>query len=252
MITRTLLVAVMLTACDSNPATPQPTPPLTTDAAVPPLASPTRTVGYRNPFGNVLQPGNLMVDGDFELTGRTDQGPWIAFNEMQGAQDTLNYDTGGRCRSGVRCGLLSKGDDFIGYLSSPLLGNFNVRVYIMPEGTNCADATVVTFDIATNDTGSAVPAMTPAPAADGWCVFQGMAQNLAYEQPALLVLLASNAMGTTLHVDEATVLPMNVVPINGITAMTRASDDVIARANVISSWIRAHRNFGRTAPHSAP
>ena len=50
-----------------------------------------------------------MVDGDFELTGRSDQAPWIVFDPNQG-QTTLNYDTGGRCRSGIRCATLVQPD----------------------------------------------------------------------------------------------------------------------------------------------
>ena len=243
-----------LASCDSTQSGMQPTPPLTTEAGVPTLGVPTRTVGYRNPFGNVLQPGNLMIDGDFELTGRSDQAPWIAFSQMQQAQETLNYDTGGRCRSGVRCGLIGKGDTLIGYFSSPALVNFNVRVYIQPEGDHCGDAVVTTFDVATNDTGQSVQSDTPAPAADGWCVFEGMGQNLAYEQPALLVMMAQNPQGSTVHIDEATVLPVGQVPINGINVMTRAAPDAIAAGNAVGNWVRTHRNFGRdrTAPRTAP
>ena len=71
-----------------------------------------------------------MVDGDFELTGRSDQAPWIVYNQ---GQQTLNYDTGGRCRSGVRCAVIGKGDGLIGYLASPVTGNIQVRVYITAE-----------------------------------------------------------------------------------------------------------------------
>ncbi len=251
----TLLVATLLVACDNGQGGTQPLPPLTTDAGVPTLAAPTRTIGYRNPFGNVLQPGNLMVDGDFELTGRSDQAPWIAFNQMMQAQETLNYDTGGRCRSGVRCGLIGKGDTLIGYFSSPANGgNFNVRVYIQPETGHCGDAVVTTFDVATNNTGQTVQSDTDAPAADGWCVFEGMGQSLSYDEPALLVMMASNPQGSMVHVDEATVLPVGQVPVNGIKLMTRAAPDVIAAGNDVANWVRAHRKFGRdrSPPRTVP
>ena len=56
-----------------------------------------RTVEQRSPFGNTSYPANLLVDGDFEFTGRNEQMPWLAFGNA--GQQTLNYDTGGLCHS---------------------------------------------------------------------------------------------------------------------------------------------------------
>jgi hypothetical protein len=237
-----LLVISFLLACDSATQPAQPEPPVTSEAAAALPVPPTRTVGYRNPFGNALQADNLMVDGDFELTGRTDQAPWIVFNQ---SQQVLNYDTGGRCRSGIRCAVIGTGDSLVGYMSSPALDSMSVRVYIQTDSGRCADATVVTVDLATNDTGNSIAAPA-APAGDGWCVFEGTAANLAFGQPVLLIMLAGNATAKLVHVDEATVLPASEAPIDGIKLTTRAPNDVIARANEVAAWLRAHRKLGRS------
>ena len=95
----------------------RPIPPVVPDAGCPRPPCPTRTVGHRSPFGDVFQADNLMVDGDFELTGRNDQAPWIVFDEL--GQQTLNYETGGHCRSGVRCAIIAPGERLVGYMASP-------------------------------------------------------------------------------------------------------------------------------------
>ncbi len=246
-----LLVSLLLVvvACNNDQQGTQPAPPLTTEAGVPALVPVGRTVGHRNPFGDALQSDNMMVDGDFELTGRTDQAPWVVFNQTQ---QTLNYDTGGRCRSGIRCAVIGKGDQLVGFLTSPALANFVVRVYVKPENSSCHEASVIVVDLATNNTGGSAQPVSPTPDADGWCLFQGSSSSIAYGEPAVFVSLATSAQGATLHVDQASVLIDGEAPIHGITAMTRAPADVIARANVAANWIRAHRKFGRTTPRSAP
>jgi hypothetical protein len=244
-----LLVLLLVCGCDNTTQSIQPLPPVTSEAGVPSPAAPRRTVGYRNPFGDALQSDNLMVDGDFELTGRTDQAPWIDY-AMQ-TQQVLNYDTGGRCRSGVRCAVMGTTDALIGFMSSPVVDTMVVRVYVLPDSGTCSDASVVAVDINGSATGGTVPPPS-APGPDGWCVFEGTSQNLAYDQPALYITMSSKAKSMQLHVDDATVLPASEVPVHGVRAMTRPTDELMARANEATTWIRTHRRYGRPAERTAP
>ncbi len=243
--------ALLVAACNQDQTGTQPQPPITSDAAVPILTTPPRTVMHRNPFGDVLQHDNLMIDGDFEITGRSDQAPWVAFNTTAG-QTTLNYDTGGHCRSGVRCGVIGVGDALIGYLATPLLGNFEVRLYIRPEGDHCADATVLVFDTSTQQTGDTIAAVEPAPRADGWCYFEGVGKNLAYGQPALYVELSKGSKSAFVRIDEASVLPVTEAPAHQLKLLTTAPVDQLARADVAAKWMREHRKLGNSTPRSIP
>ncbi|MBW2528823.1 MAG: hypothetical protein JRI23_31900 [Deltaproteobacteria bacterium] len=64
-----------------------------------------RTVMTRNPWGG--PPGNLVVDGEFELsvTPSGGQTGWRAFHFSGGLRE-LQVETGGVCRGGLRCALL--------------------------------------------------------------------------------------------------------------------------------------------------
>ncbi len=244
-------VLFFLIACNSAPQTSEPLPPVTTDAQVPIANPPTRTAFHRNPYGDVLQADNLFVDGDFELTGRTDQAPWIVLNSS--AQGTLNYDTGGRCRSGVRCGLIGVGDSLVGNMSSPKTDDIEIHIYIQPTTQRCADASVIAIDLAQSSQGGTITSLTSAPDTDGWCHFATKVTNMAYEQPAVYITLADGAKSTTLHVDQASALPASEVPVHGILPAPTAPNAIeMARANAAAAWIRSHRKFGRNVPRMNP
>jgi hypothetical protein len=245
-----LFVVALAIGCSQQETPGAPLPPETTEAGVPVANAPPRTAFHRNPFGEAFQADNLFVDGDFELTGRSDQAPWIAINQTQ---ITLNYDTGGRCRSGVRCGVIGVGDALVGNMATPKTDDLTISVYVKPETQRCADADVLTIDLGQNSQGATITSLTTAPDVDGWCHFSGKTANMAYEEPALYVTIAQAAKSTTLHVDEATALPASEVPVHGIfPPMIPPDAKVLARANAAAAWIRAHRKFGRTAPAGDP
>lgn len=232
----------------SEPTASQPLPPQTSDASVPAPVPPPRSAFHRNPFGDAFQSDNLFVDGDFELTGRTDQAPWIVFNK---AQATLNYDTGGRCRSGVRCAVIGVGDAIIGNMASPPVEDYEIQIYIRPDMPRCADAEVFTIDLANDATADSIQSLTTAPDVDGWCHFAGKAGNLAYQQPAVYISLSNSATSKTLHIDEASALPMSEVPVHGALPPMKHPDAIaLARAQTAVDWIRSHRKFGRNAPRT--
>src|SRR5690606_37838607 len=95
-----------------NPLGAQPTSTATTDPSeggAPPEGPHVRDVVIRNPFGGPSD--NLLADGDFELSivpeGNSGQYGWIAFKQS-GAEQPLLAETGGLCKSGLRCGRLPK------------------------------------------------------------------------------------------------------------------------------------------------
>jgi len=238
-----LLLPLALAACADDKTGSQPSPPITVDASAPPPAGPRRTVGHRNPLGDAFQSDNLVLDGDFELTGRSDQAPWITFDPSQG-QVTLNYDTGGHCRSGIRCATLAQPDALVGYFASPLTGKIDIKLYAKPSTQHCADLQVVAIDLMTNAEDAELLATSQAPAEDGWCLYAGEADNLAYEEPAIYVALGSNKT-LTATIDEVSALPVGEAPVHGafpplvpIDAATKA------RIDVASAWIRGHRKYG--------
>ncbi len=244
----TLLIAT--SSCGKNDTQAQPDAAVLPDAAIPPPAAATRTVGHRSPFGDAFQANNLMVDGDFELTGRTDQAPWIVFTN---SQQTLNYETGGHCRSGVRCAVIAPGDSLVGYMASPAAEDAEIRAYIKPDSGHCADVQVYQIDLATNQTNGSAMSTTVQPAEDGWCFFTGKVPALTYAQPALYMQFGTKATSKTAIVDQVSVLPMSVVPVHGITPpYVPPSADVLARIQATGNWIRAHRKYGRNTEHPTP
>jgi hypothetical protein len=239
-----LVVGALVAGCNGDKTGTQPNPPITFDGAAPAPAAPRRTVFHRNPFGDAFQADNLMVDGDFELTGRYDQAPWYAINANQYSQDTLNYGTGGQCRSGIRCGALANPDVLLGYMASPLLENMVVRAYAKVSDDVCDEVKFLTIDVMTGITDKYVDPVSKTPAADGWCVYESQTDNQALQQPALYVTMSTQKKSTA-FVDEVSVLPVSEAPVHGITQPPTPVDAATkARVSRVAAWLRAHRRYG--------
>ena len=236
------LVAVGLVACDEGtiPAAPAVAVDAGPDAQTIVDASVVRTVEIRNPFGDTTSPSNLMIDGDFELTGRSEQMPWVTFTNS--GQSTLDYATGGKCKSGVRCASIASGTELIGYFASPKTGSMNATLWVRPDSGKCTDVQVVALDL---DNQSSQPAaqlsVTNQDPNTGWCNFGGSIPNMAEQQPVLYVSLADNVAGNAL-IDDGVILPAD-----GTSSFTRQlvmlTPQKRARVKFIGDWIRAHRKF---------
>jgi hypothetical protein len=234
------VASTALLACDEG--TIPYFPPVAIDAGSQPTVdagAPIRTVETRNPFGDTNYPSNLMVDGDFELTGRSEQMPWITFT--QSGQSTLNYATGGKCKSGVRCASISSGTELVGYFTSPKTGSMNASLWVRPDSGTCTDVQVVALDL-DNQQGQPSAQLKPAaPDANGWCAFTGSIPNMAEEQPVLYVSVSDSMKGVAL-VDDGVVLPDDTT--NSFTrSMITLSPQKRERVRFIGAWVRAHRRF---------
>ncbi|MFO0673221.1 MAG: hypothetical protein U0235_26995 [Polyangiaceae bacterium] len=251
----TTSLALSLVACSSRgePSAPVTEPPAAAPVAtVTPVAvSPKRTVEVRNPFGNTETASNLMADGDFELTGRFDQQPWLAFGNS--GQSVLNFETGGKCRSGVRCLVLKPGDAVLGWFATPKEGKVSISFWARPIGGTCKDLTVQVMDIdealGTGNTTVDVPA--PKAESDGQCHFTSTVSSYAGGAPALWLHVQDSSKVTGMIVDDVVALPVapNAAQLMSFQPAVRAVPQ--PRLLSAAAWWRTHRRFG-LAPTTGP
>ena len=197
-----------------------------------------RTVETRNPFGNTAVTNNLMIDGDFELTGRTGQMPWVTFS--QSGQSTLGYATGGQCKSGVRCGSIAPGTQLIGYFASPKTDSMTGSVWAHPNTGNCGDVQVQAIDLDNQSNGTASELKAQSQDVNGWCNYTGTIPNLAEKQPVLYISV-SDGVAVAL-IDDAVVLPSADTQAVAHSEI-KMSPAMRQRVRFISEWVRAHRRF---------
>lgn len=165
-----------------------PVPTQEIDAGAPPSGI-VRTVGFRNPFGDATHPDNLVLDGDFEFSGRSGQTPWIAAGG-NGGQMALAYETGGHCRSGVRCAFMPAESILLGHVATPPAGKIYIRVWGKPDGGGdragkCSDLTVSFFDSTNNTSAGTAPAQSLVPDETGWCLYEAVLLGVPLHEPLL-------------------------------------------------------------------
>lgn len=231
-------------ACTSRGEDAAPVPTVAAEAPAP-QASPVkakRTVEVRNPFGNTQVADNLMADGDFELTGRYDQQPWLAFGAQ--GRSVLNFDTGGHCRSGVRCLSLAPGDTVVGWFATPKQGKVTVSLWAKPiGGSGCKELTVHVVDL---DDAKNVTTQIPPPGApddSGQCHFEGAVPSAPGGSPAVYLEVADRSKVTSIVVDEVVALPI-VAGAQQAQSFQRHEDRAPARLAMIVDWIKKSRRFG--------
>lgn len=127
---------------------PEPIPDAGGDAGAPEVV---RTVETRSPFGDL--DGNLLADGDFELSVSEYGGQygWRAFTSSGTAEVALKVETGGLCKSGLRCVLLdSKTQMFATGVAAPAEEAHVASLWFKPPaGEDCASLRAVTLDCET-------------------------------------------------------------------------------------------------------
>ncbi len=171
-----LSCALLLAACGSDEK-PDTSPTAGTDAgsdaathdAAPDVqidaGPPVRTVETRPRFGT-LDPENLLLDGDFELSAPDAlQYPWFQFT-------AANVALGTQCRSGLRCAYLQPGESIWGVFMWPD-GPITAEFYARISGKSCdSEATGLILSLG-NYLGAPNPTrLTPTssgPDKDGYC-----------------------------------------------------------------------------------
>ena len=243
-----LALPLVLAACgktDSAATAPTDDAGAAADAAPvgPPGNAVVRTVEERSPFGNLSIADNLVLDGDFEFTGRNGQMPWLVFSNA--GQGTLAFATGGLCRSGVRCAALPAGSDMIGWMASPKSGGMNVSVWAKPPSGKCDDLRVLITDIEGAADGDTIPPETSPVAPGAWCHYVGDAGNYANTQPAVYVTTANARVQGPILVDDAVVRALPATLKKRVVADTHKLDEVAAaRVRFIGDWVRTQRIIG--------
>ncbi|MBW2456760.1 MAG: hypothetical protein JRI68_19745 [Deltaproteobacteria bacterium] len=213
-------------------------------APVPPAYR--RTVAKRNPLGGRV--GNLMVDGDFEHSiireGSGAQIGWLAFNG-DGMFTYLRGETGGLCRTGLRCGILQSSHSFWGKGTSASEGGMIGEVWAKPPaGRPCGVVTPSLIYCTLSGFQTTMPPVQDEPDGDGWCQYR------------VAVTGASRRMcmwidGLLNPGEQALIDSVALVPADG-TAPVRSPEpmapDRLARARAAERWVRDRLPFGRPPP----
>ena len=147
--------------------------------APPPDAPVKRVVHQRNPFGNVAATDNLLWDGDFEWRPSfPEQYGWLVGNGFGFGFGLPNLGTGPRCRSGIKCAVLTPGQSILGIAVGSEGSDLLISFWGHPDGGAC-DSIVSSLSPAIfNAPPSAIIEPVDAePGEDGWCRYEAVAEN---------------------------------------------------------------------------
>ncbi len=209
------LAAVALVACtETELVAPQPASTASAGAgsgASPPVAVTPwvkRTVETRNPYGSPA--GNLLADGDFEFSTVAQQGAQLGWRGYTSdGKSTLNIltETGGLCRSGLRCALFQPGMIlFLRGTAANGQGNIASLYGKMPAGATCDDVTPILVDCDALTVHVALGSPTE-PGPDGWCQY---ASTIPADPSSLCIYIENTLTGSVYALlDNAEIGPDN-------------------------------------------
>lgn len=170
--------------------------------------TPLRTVFTRSPWGGPAE--NLLVDGDFELSLPSefhgDANAWYAFIYPGGGEQLLRGETGGLCRTGLRCAVLQPKLVLYGRGTAPppgvpVMAEVSVKP---PQGKGCEVASVAMLDCERSNFALTLKPLGDAPDETGWCVYAGGLPKVSSKR--CLYIESNLATGETALVDSATIL----------------------------------------------
>ncbi len=210
-----------------------------------------RQIMMRNPLGG--PPGNLLVDGDFELSttyeGYAPQFGWRAFSSWDYSSVSIRVETGGLCRRGLRCAVLEHNAFFLGMGASAKGATMRGSIWAkVPTGTACD--VINPYFVRSDFSGDAVvlEATSTTPDEAGWCEYSGWlwAMNVA---PYLFI---DNSMewGQAALVDAALLEPITgTVPKSAPVQLSPQRQQRVRRA---IERLRRQRRFGKSPPIQRP
>lgn len=216
---------VLLAACDQDmDVNPAPVPATSTDAAAVPDAAADvaqddsgevqpveagplrRTVMQRSPFGGLEHTDNLLIDGEMEMSAGAGQTPWLGLSF--GGQAELVVETGGRCRSGLRCLVLNQQvDSVLGYGVAAGDKPLEFWMWAKVPGNDCNVLTVYLFPRMTMYISMfhQVQAEKAEPNADGWCRYHALRNPM--DESTGVYVEASLLPNQRVILDEAVLRP---------------------------------------------
>ncbi len=205
--------------------------------------TPVREVFIANPFGD--QVGNLLSDGDFELsiTGNPGQQGWNFYGAN--GSNMLLAETGGLCRSGLRCGVLPRGGVLLARgTAAPDRAPMTGELWVKPlEDQSCTGVDVYVLSCEDFSVRGQLGGQVAIQPEDGWCPLRGAASA-----SSIGVCLYIENTGGPVLVDNASLRAADEsaskrVAIPTVSAATRARMDAI-RAHLRTLPIGSERPRG--------
>lgn len=202
-----------------------------------------RDVFYRNTVGVPFD--NLLADGDLEMSIAPGDGQygWLAFNGG-GNPKVLLAETGGICKSGLRCGRSQANDVlFVRGTAAPNMSWHRASVWMKPvaEGPDldglhpCRLAEVRLVKCDNFNIGERLES-ADAPTADGWCEISG-----PVEPSTRALCLYIEVDRWEVLVDAATLLPGEDPGMRSPPPPMRP--DQLARAAIVRENVRSRMTF---------
>lgn len=203
-----------------------------------------RRLEERNPWGG--PPGNLLVDGDFEHSISFEYPEylesslgWVAFASSQVG---FRGETGGLCKSGIRCAVMLPEVVLFGRGTAAAAGRAMVAsAWAKPPPTRRCDVVGVrVIDCAFTGLGTKVPPVSMDADADGWCQYRGPAPGR--DTAACMYIDNTLARGEQALLDAVVLAPDDgTVAPRSLETMSPAMRERIAR---VSRWVRDHTPLG--------
>jgi hypothetical protein len=219
--------------------------------SAPDAGAPRRTVLARNPFGNVAETGNLMLDGDFEwFTPFADQYAWLSGSSLQNIGYTLpDVALGAACRSGLRCASLKKHAVIVGLGLASQGTRLEVSVWAHVTAGPCSKVIVTLADweglqgeTQNGDPSVAVKPLADEPDAEGWCHLDAVV-DARQHKPALII---SNSTAGVLLVDDVV---LRKAPVTKALHVAHGPPSAETAADLAAAGEALRRLRG---PHDAP
>ncbi len=212
-------------AIDAAPPDAPSLPDVQVDAEPPREAGPVKRLVFdRSPFGNLEHAGDLLMDPDFEWSTGAGQTGWVAMSAD--GQERVDVETGGLCRSGLRCVRIAGSSALYGRATGATSGAAKLLLWAKVPGSACGIVNIyvvraMTYGVVLD---APVSPVTDAPDANGWCRFEGTAPPQP-EALGVYVELKPTILNTWAILDDA-----SLQPADGMSALSVARAQPVDKA----------------------